>query len=229
MKAKVLIIDDDSKLIRLLSEYLVRFDFQVLAALHPDDGLTQLRIHHPDLIVLDVMLPGKDGFETCRLLRQETHIPILMLTARGEIHDRILGLTLGADDYLPKPFEPRELAARLQALLRRGQMKGKADDLRFGDLVIDIHSRQVFLAQEPVTLTTAEFDLLHLLAQKPGHVWDRDRLFERLAGSSPDIDSRSLDVLISRLRQKLKDDPRDPQWIRTVRSVGYLFMGKSEK
>lgn len=228
MKAKVLVIDDDIKLTRLLGEYLLRFDFQVLAAHHPDEGLTLMRIHHPDVIVLDVMLPDKDGFETCRIVREETSTPILMLTARGEIHDRILGLTLGADDYLPKPFEPRELAARLQALLRRQQLNRHSATLRFGDLSMNTHSREVSLAGNLLALTSAEFDLLTLMAQRPGHVWDRDRLFEKLAGSAPDIDSRSLDVLISRLRQKLKDDPREPHWIRTVRGVGYLFMGKTE-
>jgi DNA-binding response OmpR family regulator len=228
MKARILVIDDDRKMTRLLGEYLLRFDYQVLAAHHPDEGLNLLRQQRPDAIVLDVMLPDKDGFETCRLLRQESTVPILMLTARGEVHDRILGLTLGADDYLPKPFEPRELAARLQALLRRRHLNATPETLRFGPLSVDVSARQATLNEAPLSLTTAEFDLLQTFAQRPGHVWERDRLFEKLAGASPDIDSRSLDVLVSRLRQKLRDDPREPQWIRTVRGVGYLFMGKTQ-
>lgn len=226
MKAKILVIDDDRKLTRLLGEYLERFDWQVLAAHHPDEGLRLLRQHNPDAVVLDVMLPDRDGFETCRLLRAESSVPILMLTARGEVHDRILGLTLGADDYLPKPFEPRELAARLQALLRRRSTPAGETHVRFGPLVIDTQARSALLENQELPLTTAEFDLLSVLAQKPGVVLDRDRLFDRLAGGQPDIDSRSIDVLISRLRQKLRDDPREPRWIRTVRGVGYLFLGK---
>jgi DNA-binding response OmpR family regulator len=226
MKAKVLVIDDDRKLTRLLGEYLARFDWQVLAAHHPDEGLRLLRQHAPDAVVLDVMLPDKDGFETCRLLREESSVPILMLTARGDVHDRILGLTLGADDYLPKPFEPRELAARLQALMRRRSPPAAGEILRFGSLSIDAQARGAHLDEKELALTTAEFDLLLILAQRPGTVFDRDRLFDRLAGGEPGIDSRSIDVLVSRLRQKLGDDPREPKWIRTVRSIGYLFLGK---
>ncbi len=226
MKAKILVIDDDRKLTRLLGEYLARFEWQVLAAHHPDEGLRLLRQQNPDAVVLDVMLPDRDGFETCRMLRSESNVPILMLTARGEVHDRILGLTLGADDYLPKPFEPRELAARLQALLRRRSTPAGENILRFGPLQIDNHARCVRLEDQEIPLTTAEFDMLWVLAQKPGMVQDRDRLFDRLAGGEPDIDSRSIDVLVSRLRQKLRDDPREPHWIRTVRGIGYLFLGK---
>jgi len=228
MKALILVIDDDKKLTRLLGEYLARFEWQILTAHHPDEGLRLLRQRNPDAVVLDIMLPDRDGFETCRQLRAESAVPILMLTARGEVHDRILGLTLGADDYLPKPFEPRELAARLEALMRRGSLPSPTETLAFGDLAIDKRSRSVRLGSKDLALTTAEFDLLFALAQRPGMIWERERLFERIAGGQPGFESRSLDVLLSRLRQKLGDDPRDPTWIRTIRGAGYLFLGKPD-
>jgi len=225
MASKVLIIDDDRKLNRLLKDYLAGFGFSVRAAEAPGQGFEELRRELPDIIILDVMLPEMDGFEVCRRIRADYSVPIIMLTARGEVTDRVVGLEMGADDYLPKPFEPRELVARMQSVLRRGGLGAPAKTFRAGGLVVDFNRRRVTVEGEEVVLTAMEFALLSLLARNRGIVLSRDLIFERLKGMDDESFDRSIDVLVSRLRQKLGDDPRRPRFLKTVRGTGYTFSG----
>ncbi len=225
---QVLIVDDDEKLTTLLTEYLDGFGFAVRAAATPADGLRLLESHTPDLVILDVMLPGMDGFALCRKIRERSAVPIVMLTARGEVSDRVVGLEIGADDYLPKPFEPRELVARIQAVLRRGAHPAAEERLRVGGLEINGATRTAQLDGKPLDLTTAEFDLLGLLVRQRGRVLSRDRIINETRGVDWEAFDRSVDVLISRLRQKLGDDPRRPAFIRTVRGAGYSFIGGAD-
>ncbi len=223
-KLRVLIIDDDGRLNALLTEYLGGLGLSVRTATHPGAGLRALEADPPDLLVLDVMLPETDGFTVCRKVRETSRIPIIMLTARGDVTDRIVGLELGADDYLAKPFEPRELAARIQAVLRRA----RADDenlVRVGRLEVNWTTRSTRIDESPLALTTAEFELLGFLVRNRGRVVSRERILEGTRGIDWDAYDRSIDVLISRLRQKLGDDPKHPAFIRTVRGIGYSFIG----
>ena len=221
---RVLIIDDDEKLNTLLTEYLGRFGFSVRTATHPDAGLRALKADPPDLLVLDIMLPDTDGLAVCRKIRETSRIPIVILTARGDVTDRIVGLEFGADDYLPKPFEPRELVARMQAVLRRGKMED-ADTVRVGALDVNWNSRSAQLDGRELELTTAEFELLGFLVRNRGRVMSRERIMESTRSIDWDAYDRSIDVLISRLRQKLGDDPKRSAFIRTVRGIGYSFVG----
>jgi DNA-binding response OmpR family regulator len=221
---RVLIIDDDERLNTLLTEYLSRFGYSVRSAKHPEAGLRAMRADPPDLLILDVMLPEMDGLAVCRKVRETSRVPIIMLTARGDVADRIVGLELGADDYLPKPFEPRELVARIQAVLRRGSQDA-IDIVRVGSVEVNFTTRLARVAGRELSLTTAEFELLGFLARNPGRVLSRERIMEGTHGINWAAFDRSIDVLISRLRQKLGDDPRQPAFIRTVRGVGYSFVG----
>jgi DNA-binding response OmpR family regulator len=223
-RPRVLIIDDDERLNTLLTEYLDRFGFSVQTASHPDAGLRVLKADPPDLLILDVMLPETDGFAVCRQIRETSRIPIVMLTARGDVTDRVVGLELGADDYLPKPFEPRELVARIQAVLRRSR-NDCSDAVRIGTLDMNWAKRSARLEGRPLALTTAEFELLGFLVRNRGRVVSRERIIEGTRGIDWDAYDRSIDVLVSRLRQKLGDDPKQPSFIRTVRGVGYSFIG----
>jgi two-component system phosphate regulon response regulator OmpR len=225
MKIKALLIDDDKKLAGLLSEYLRRFEIILSHGATGDEGLRMLRIDPPDCVLLDVMLPGKDGFEVCREIRKTSDVPVIMLTARGEVADRIVGLEIGADDYLPKPFEPRELAARIQAVLRRKQAPLRGEIIRCGDLEVDMGKRTAVRNGDDLRLTALEFDALAVFARFPGVVLHRERLVDLLKGGEWDPVNRSLDVLVSRLRQKLGDDPQTPRYLKTVRGTGYLFLG----
>ena len=220
---RILLIDDDELLAPPLAAYLQRFDLQLDSATRPSEGLARLRAGGYDAAILDVMLPEMDGFELCRTIRKESSLPILMLTARGEVMDRIVGLELGADDYLPKPFEPRELAVRLQAILRRGRPAAPEAPqvLAFDGLLIDLARRQVQRLGEPVTLTGTEFELLVLLAREPQKVFDRDQILNRLRGHEAELHTRAVDILVSRLRRKL--EPLD--CIKTLRNAGYAFAG----
>ena len=226
MNKTILIIDDDEKLNNLLSDYLSKFGFKVTAVTHPDDGLKTLKRDIPDIIILDIMLPEMDGFEVCKEIRKEYSVPIIMLTARGEVTDRIVGLELGADDYLPKPFEPRELVARIQSVLRRGSENSKSDVIKFGKLVVDMRKHVVLLDSKNVDLTTMEFEILSLFVRNPGRVFTRDCIMDSIRGVECEAFDRSVDVLISRLRQKLNDDPQKPSLIKTVWGTGYMFIGK---
>jgi DNA-binding response OmpR family regulator len=228
MSRKVLIIDDDPKLNRLLTEFLSGLGYTVHAALSPSEGFNKLRRHRPDILILDVMLPEMNGFDVCRKIRLDSSIPIIMLTARGEPMDRVLGLELGADDYLPKPFEPRELVARMQAVMRRQHIGPREGQHTFGRLSIDSKRRIALIDGLPVELTTNEYTALSLLARHPGEVLDRDRILQELRGIDSDAFNRSVDITMSRLRQKLGDNPKSPTYIKTVWGTGYVFIGKEK-
>ncbi len=220
---RILLIDDDELLAPPLAAYLQRFDMQLDSATRPSAGLARLRSQPYDAAILDVMLPEMDGFELCRAIRRESDVPIIMLTARGGVMDRIVGLELGADDYLPKPFEPRELAVRLQTILRRARSTPAEDAqaLAFDGLRIDLARRQVQRLGQLVELTGTEFELLVLLAREPQKVFDRDQILNRLRGHEAELHTRAVDILVSRLRRKL--EPLD--CIKTLRNVGYAFAG----
>jgi OmpR family response regulator RpaB len=220
---RILLIDDDELLAPPLAAYLQRFDIQLDSATRPSVGLARLRAESFDAAILDVMLPEMDGFELCRAIRRESDLPLIMLTARGEVMDRIVGLELGADDYLPKPFEPRELAVRLQTILRRARSAPAQDapTLSFDGLQIDLARRQVQRLGQPVELTGTEFELLVLLAREPQKVFDRDQILNRLRGHEAELHTRAVDILVSRLRRKL--EPLD--CIKTLRNAGYAFAG----
>ena len=225
---RVLLIDDDEQLGAPLVRYFQRFELDLTHALRPSDGLARLHGGAFDAAILDVMLPEMDGFELCRTIRKDSDIPILMLTARGEVTDRVVGLELGADDYLPKPFEPRELVARLQTVLRRRRAPvappaaGASPDtgvLQFEGLTIDRARRSVERQGQPVTLTGTEFELLHLLAAEHGKVCSRDDILKHLRGHEAELYTRAVDIVISRLRRKL--EPLD--CIKTLRNAGYAL------
>ncbi len=226
---RILLIDDDEHLAAPLAAYLKRFDFELASATRPSAGLALLRTQAFDVAILDVMLPEMDGFELCRTIRKDSDIPIVMLTARGEVMDRVVGLELGADDYLPKPFEPRELAARLQTVLRRRQPAAAAaataanppHRLLFDGLEIDLERRQVQRHGQLLELTGTEFELLALLASEPQKVFSRDEILNRLRGHDAELYTRAVDILVSRLRKKL--EPLD--CIKTLRNAGYAFAG----
>jgi len=226
MESTILIIDDDEKLNRLLTDFLGEFGFKTLTAIHPKDGLKKLSRKSPDLVILDVMLPGMDGFEVCKTIRQHSLVPIIMLTARGELMDKVVGLELGADDYLPKPFEPRELVARIHSVLRRAKKIDKTRPQSFDRLEIDFPRQLVKLDGNIVDLTTNEFAALALLAGNPGKVFNRDEILQELRGIDCDAFNRSVDITMSRLRQKLNDDPKNPAFIKTVWGTGYVFVGE---
>lgn len=215
---KVLMIDDDTGLATPLISYFSRYDLQLDHADEPLRGLEMLRKRGYDFLILDIMLPVMDGFEVCRKVRGFSDIPIIMLTARGEVSDRVVGLELGADDYLPKPFDPRELVARIQRILKRAQPKPKT--ISSSGLLIDQRSQTASLNGSELDLTTREFALLQLLSEAPGKVWTRDEIMNQLRGTDADIYSRVIDISISRLRKKLH--PLDP--IKTIWGAGYRWV-----
>ena len=225
MGQSVLIIDDDEKLNNLLKTYLTKYEFKVQSVTHPDSGLKQLRRQQPDIIILDVMLPDKNGFEVCKEIRKDFTIPIIMLTARGEVTDKVVGLELGADDYLAKPFEPRELVARIQSILRRSHPgNGSSTMIKSKHLILDLTKQAAKLNKKTLDLTTMEFELLAILMKSPGRVFNRDQLLDKIRGLEWEAFNRSIDVLMSRLRQKLNDDPKKPRFIKTIRGSGYSFI-----
>lgn len=229
---QILLIDDDEKLGQLLTQYLERYDMTVTAAHTPSKGFEHLKRNKPDLLILDVMLPEKDGFEICREIRAKSSIygqlPILMLTAHGEVTDRIVGLELGADDYLPKPFEPRELVARISNILRRtsDEARSQQEVPKIQGLDVDTVRRTVKLDDELIELTTMEYELLILFMQSPNKTFTRDELMNRLRGIDAELFSRAVDTLVSRLRHKLDDTSKTPRFIKTVWGRGYTFVGE---
>ena len=219
---RILLIDDDELLAPPLAAFFRRFDFELDSATLPSVGLAKLRAEHFDAAILDVMLPEIDGFELCRQIRRESDLPVLMLTARGDVMDRVVGLEIGADDYVPKPFEPRELLARLQTVLRRARAPASNHKrIAFDGLSIDLERRQVHCAGSAVELTSTEYELLVLLASEPHKVFDRDQILNKLRGHEAELHTRAVDILVSRLRKKL--EPLD--CIKTLRNAGYTFAG----
>jgi DNA-binding response OmpR family regulator len=223
---RALLIDDDVKLSELLSHYFERFNIELIVAHHPTQGLELLRTKNPEIVILDVMLPDQDGFAVCKTIRKESDIPIIMLTARGDTTDKIVGLELGADDYLSKPFEPRELVARMQTITRRQQTKPEKKAMKVGNLEIKVQERSAFLQGKDLQLTSNEFELLHYLASNPGRKIDRDEIMNHLRGIDSDVYSRSIDILVSRLRQKLGEDSKNAKFIKTAWGMGYIFTGE---
>ena len=225
MAQHILIVDDDERLTEMLAGYLTPRGFSVERRADGRSGLAALEAGDFDAVILDVMLPDTDGFEICRRIRGRSDVPILMLTARGDATDRIVGLEIGADDYLPKPFDPRELLARLGAVLRRTRPNAAAGPapLRFGRLTIDRQARVVLVDGKRRELTGRQFDLLALLAERAGRVLSREQIMTSLGGDGWDSVDRSIDVHISRIRNAVEDDPRRPRFVRTVRGVGYVF------
>ncbi|MFY8117363.1 MAG: response regulator [Roseateles sp.] len=233
MSSRLLLVDDDARLTDMLGDYLSHAGFEIGVAGSLAQAAQALEAALPDLLVLDLMLPDGDGLDFCRKLRGDARtrrLPVLMLSARGEPMDRILGLELGADDYLPKPFEPRELQARIKALLRRAEPDGQGEDevLRFGRLEIDLAARVARLDGKACDLTSHQFDLLVVLAQSPGRVLSRDQIMDALKGHPLDAFDRSIDVHVSRIRAVIEDDPKNPRRVLTVRGAGYVFARKQD-
>jgi DNA-binding response OmpR family regulator len=232
MAQRLLLIDDDSRLTRMVGDYLRGHGFEVDAAGTLAEGRICLKEQDYDALLLDLMLPDGDGLDLTRELRAQARtrrLPLLMLTARGEPMDRIVGLEIGADDYLPKPFEPRELLARVKALLRRAVPDVAADEmLSFGRLVIDLGARQARLDGAMCDLTSHQFDLLVVLARAAGRVLSRDQIMDALKGHPLEAFDRSIDVHISRIRAVIEDDPKSPQRVLTVRGAGYVFARKQD-
>ena len=216
---RILLIDDDEQLAAPLAAYFARFDLSLDSATRPGAGLAKLASGNYDAAILDVMLPEMDGFELCRSIRKTSDIPIIMLTARGDVMDRVVGLELGADDYLPKPFEPRELVARLQTVLRRRRAPQGKNQLEFDGLQIDLDTHGVSRQGETIELTGTEYALLVLLAKAPGKVFSRDDILNHLRGHEADLFTRAVDIVVSRLRKKL--EPLD--CVKTMRNAGYAL------
>lgn len=225
----VLVVDDEIEIVELVRDYLEREGFGVITAGDGQEAIAAARRQKPDLIVLDIMLPKIDGFEVCRQLRGEMVVPILLLSAKGQEVDKILGLGLGADDYITKPFSPGELVARVKAHLRRSTLLSKTNEessLSFGELVIDVHGYRVTCCGREVALPSREFELLRFLAQNPNQVFTREQLFEKVWGYDYIGDDSTVTVHIRRIREKLEQDPRNPRYLKTVWGVGYKFEGE---
>jgi DNA-binding response OmpR family regulator len=235
-KTRVLIIDDDRKLCRLIKEYLEPLGYEITSVHTGPDGVQKALAESWQAIILDVMLPGLDGFEVLKQIRRTSDIPVLMLTARGDEADRIVGLEIGADDYLPKTFSTRELLARLRAVVRRSARAAAPaspdaplPELVVGPLRINPNSRVAVMNDQPLVLTPVEFDLLHSLVRAKGRVKSRDQLLEEIRDRDYEVFDRSIDVHISSLRKKLGDDPKTPRFIRTLRAAGYMFVNPEEE
>src|SRR6185503_12277404 len=223
MSVRVLCIDDDRRLQELLVSWLGQNGVQVTPAFDGPTGIQALDASAFDAVLLDIMLPGMDGLEVLRRIRTRSRVPILMLTAKGDETDRVVGLEIGADDYVPKPFSPRELLARLRAVLRRAQPTAVGPEIVIGQLAIDVDARRVRVASAPAELTGLEFDILVALARRPGRVVPRETLLEQAGRHDVTVSDRTVDVHVSHLRRKLGDDPRSPRLIKTVRGVGYVL------
>jgi len=222
---RVVYVEDDERLARLTTQYLTSHDIAVHLVTRGDQAVAEVLRVRPDVVLLDLMLPGTDGIEVCRQLRDRCHIPIIMVTARTEEADRVIGLEGGADDYVSKPFQSRELLARIRAQARRGRGEAgpRAERIELGGLVIDAAAMEVTLDGKPIALTSGEFTLLHALAQRAGRVLGREQLLQLVHGTADEAFDRSIDVLISRLRAKIEPDPRTPRLLKTVRGVGYML------
>ncbi len=229
MSARVLLVEDDARLAGMVADYLGEAGFRAAIAASGDEAQRLLKREAFDAVILDLMLPDTDGLDLCRRIRAESAIPLLMLTARGDPLDRVVGLELGADDYLPKPFEPRELLARLRAILRRSRDTAPADVLRFGRLEIDRAARLVRVDGREKPLTGFQYTLLLALAERAGRVLSRDALMDLTRGSALEEFDRSIDVHVSRIRAAIEDDPKKPRRILTVRGAGYVFAREPDR
>ena len=223
-REKILVVDDEVKIVRVVRAYLEKEGYQVAEANDGHQALEAARRERPDLVILDLMLPEISGWDVCRTLRQESNVPVIMLTAQDEDTDKIVGLELGADDYINKPFNPKELMARVHAILRRvGRQTVETKILGVGDLKIDVDRREVRTSGEEVRLTPTEFDLLVTLAEHPGRVQTREQLMDRVLGGTMEGYDRAIDSHIKNLRQKIEQDPRKPRYVLTAFGVGYKF------
>lgn len=225
---KILVVDDEADIVDFIGDYLTGEGYEVIKAYDGIEALDKMQKDLPDLIVLDIMLPRLDGFEVCKQIRAESAVPILMLTAKDTDVDKIIGLEIGADDYMPKPFNPRELVARVKALLRRAyrqdyQPRSQTVTLKHKDLYINAERRGATVGNERLELTTKEFDLLLFLMQNPGHVYSRDQLLDYVWGQDSFVGARTVDVHIRRLREQIETDASQPQYIITVWGIGYKF------
>jgi DNA-binding response OmpR family regulator len=225
--ASILIVDDEPKITRLVADYLEAAGFATVSARSGDEALMRARTQPPDLVVLDLGLPGIDGLDVTRALRRIGDVPIIMLTARDDETDRIIGLELGADDYVTKPFSPRELVARVRAVLRRRSAVGEAEVLRSGDLLLDVPRMRVTRAGDPVELTATEFALLSAMARQPGRVFTRSQLLDAIHGVAFESYERAIDAHVKNIRRKLEPSPRQPRYLQTVYGVGYRLVEES--
>jgi DNA-binding response OmpR family regulator len=225
--ASILIVDDEPKITRLVADYLEAAGFATVSARSGDEALMRARTQPPDLVVLDLGLPGIDGLDVTRALRRIGDVPIIMLTARDDETDRIIGLELGADDYVTKPFSPRELVARVRAVLRRRSAVGEAEVLRSGDLLLDVPRMRVTRSGEPVELTATEFALLSAMARQPGRVFTRSQLLDAIHGVAFESYERAIDAHVKNIRRKLEPSPRQPRYLQTVYGVGYRLVEES--
>ena len=234
MPERILVVDDEDSIVQLVAYNLRRAGYDVLTAGNGEDALHLFRTESPDMVVLDVMLPGANGFEVCKELRKESDKPILMLTARGEEIDRVIGFEIGADDYVAKPFSPRELVGRVKAILRRTRKdtepaEAESDSLVFGPLSINFTTYEVICSSRRVDLTPTEFQILKVLAQNSNRVFSRDELVDRVMGHDFYGDVRTVDVHIRHLRSKIEENPSEPKFIETVRGAGYKFTGSKRR
>jgi DNA-binding response OmpR family regulator len=226
MNRKILVVDDDKKMVELIRLYLERDGYRVLPAYDGRQALDLARQRAPDLIVLDLMLPAVDGLDVCRILRAESKVPIIMLTARTTEDDKLLGLDLGADDYVTKPFSPRELVARVRAILRRAVVEETGPpQVRFGDLLVDFRRHEARLGDAPLHLTPKEFKLLEIFTREPGRAFSRIELLEKVFGFDYEGLERTVDVHVMNLRKKIEPDATQPTYIQTVYGMGYKFVG----
>ena len=228
MAKKILIIDDEAKIVEICQDYLNAAGFQVVTSLDGMAGLEKVRIEKPDLILLDLMLPEIDGLDICRELRRDTKIPIIMLTARVEETDKLIGLEIGADDYITKPFSPREMVARVRAVLRRVQGDATAEVIRAGDLTLDRNRFNVLINNQEISLTPTEFEILATLASQPGRIFSRSQLLLAVRGVTFESYERAIDSHIRNLRKKLDFDRTGTEWIVTIHGVGYKFNERAD-
>jgi DNA-binding response OmpR family regulator len=219
---KILVVDDEKKIVEIIQAYLEREGYQVLSALEGKNAIALAQNQHPDLIVLDLMLPEISGWDVCRMIRKESDVPIIMLTARDEVTDKIIGLEMGADDYVTKPFDPKELVSRVKAILRRTESKtSQKNIIQIADLFIDIDKRQVKRGETGIELTPNEFDILRVMAENPGRVFSRMQLLDKVQGDAYEGYERTIDSHIKNLRKKIETDPEHPRYVITVHGVGY--------
>ena len=224
----ILIIEDEQELVKVLRSYLEQAGFNVLAAMRGDTGLSTWEQKQPDLVILDLNLPGMDGLDVARVIRRKADTPVVMLTARVEEMDQLIGLELGADDYVSKPFEPKELVSRVKAVLRRYSVKPKRSLIRIGDFTVDVEKRQVWRGDLEIQLTTLEFDLLKAMAETPGRVYSRMQLLDKVQGEAYEGYERTIDSHIKNLRKKIEPDAEHPRYIITVYGVGYKVVGGTD-